>query len=303
MDRRLVVNADGAGLDAARDAAILEAVDRGVVRSVSLVANGPTTQAFAAEAKKRPALGVGLHVNLTDGEPLAGRAFTLTDGRGRLLGDRRGVWRRAVDGHVDPQEVQREVEAQWRRLASFGVEIDHVDGRDHVHVLPGAHDGVFLALETLGASVHVRIPAEGDPPPDASPVREPSVPLGTVVLSKRRVDQARAGHGGLASLGAHADVARGSVRPPLWTADDFAGIAFASDPGAFLFGAALKVPGRVLEMMVFTGAVPLAAGAPDPRRAREQAILLAPETARAVSAAGFTLSSFRDARVRSQSNP
>jgi hypothetical protein len=296
MERRLVVNADGAGIDPARDAAILEAVDRGIVRSASVVANGATAKAFVEEAKKRPGLGIGLHVNLTEGEPLAGRAFTLTDGRGRLLGDRRGVWKRAVDGHVDPHEVAREVEAQWRRLASYGAEIDHVDGRDHVHVLPGAHDGVFLALETLGAAVHVRVPAEGDPPPDASPVREPSVPLGTVVLSRMRVNQARAGHGGLASLGAHADVARGSVRPPLWTADAFAGVAFAADPGPFLYSSALHSAGRVVELMVFAGPLAGPGGAPDPRRAKEQALLVAPETVRAAGGMGFTLSTFAASR-------
>ena len=47
MARRLVVNADDAGVDAARDAAILDAFDRGIVTSASVVANGRAVEGVA----------------------------------------------------------------------------------------------------------------------------------------------------------------------------------------------------------------------------------------------------------------
>src|SRR5436190_23931949 len=116
----LVVNADDAGLDLERDGAILDAFDRGVVRSASVVVGGATAEAFVAEAKKRSGFSVGLHFNLTDGRASAStRAFTLTGASGHFLGDRREVWRRAVEGLIDPREVARELAAQWRRLEGF----------------------------------------------------------------------------------------------------------------------------------------------------------------------------------------
>ena len=299
MARRLVVNADDAGVDAARDAAMLDAFDRGIVTSASVVANGPMAEAFVKAALSRPALGLGLHLNLTEGAPLGGRSFTLAGAAGRFPGDKKAVWKRAVDGHVDPQEVERETVAQWRRLAQFGATIDHVDGHNHVHVLPGILDGMLKALEFLKASVHVRLPAEEDPPPDAPPVVQPQVPLGTVVLSRHRVRQAQAGHGGIASVGAHADAARGAIHAPLWSASGFAGLALAVDPGLFLLGASVKSGrGDVLELMVHPGrsAASTSGFSADVRRAKERDLLCLPAARDAVAAAGFELSTFAAAR-------
>ena len=298
MARRLVVDADAAGADAARDAAILDAADRGVVTSASVVANGATAEAFVKAALARPRLGLGLHLNLVEGRPLAGRSFTLVGAGGLFPGDPRVVWKRAVEGHVDPQEVERETVAQWRRLVALGAAPDHLDSRAHVHVLPGFLDGVVRALEFLKADVHVRVPAEEDPPPDASPVIEPGMPLGTVVISAARLRQARAGHGGLASLGAHADAARVALRPPLWTSAGFAGLALATDPGPFLLAAALaSAKGDVVELMLAAGrsAETVPAG-PDPRAAKALALLSTPAAREAVRAAGFELSTFAAAR-------
>ncbi len=295
MTRRLVVTADDAGIDAARDAAILAAFDRGIVRAASCVANGPTLEAFLAEAASRPGLSLGLHLNLTEGAPLAaGRAFTLTGKEGRFLGDKREVWRRAVAGEVDALEVERETTAQWRRLRALGVAPDHVNGHHHVHVLPHVAEGVARALEAL---VFVRVPREAAPPPGFPPVEEPALPLGTALLSGPCVALLRAGHGGLVSLAVHADRLRGCLGRRLRAPDGFFGVAWCTAPtlGLLLHGLASCSDG-VVEAMAHPGRMGTRTSgmSADPRRDLELAVLTDPATRAAVEATGTVLSTYAE---------
>jgi chitin disaccharide deacetylase len=299
MPRLLIVNADDAGLDAAQDAAILDAFDHGIVRSASVVANGPTAEAFVREAQRRPGFSLGLHINLTDGRALAvARTFTLTGLSGAFLGDKHEVWRRAVEGQIDPREVSREVVAQWRRLVSFGVTPDHVDSREHVHILPEISDGVLEGLAMVKARVFVRVPDEGDPPPGTPSVNVPAIPVGTVILSARRLGQLRAGHTGIAAVGLHAERLRRRIASPLRATDAFLGLALALAPRLEHFDAGLRAAtGDVVEWSVHPGRLGtrLATGSLDAQRGEQSRLLADPATRAVLDAAGFSLCSFADA--------
>ena len=103
---KLVVCADDAGLARSTDDAILFCCKEGIVRSVSVVAGGPTAEEFLERAA---GIEVGLHLNLTEGPALAGPAPTLTDAAGVFRGGKTGAWAR-ID-QSDPAEVAREVTA------------------------------------------------------------------------------------------------------------------------------------------------------------------------------------------------
>ncbi len=301
MTRRLVVTADDAGMDGARDAAILRAFDRGILRAASCVANGPTLDAFLAEAASRPGLSLGLHLNLTEGAPLAdGRAFTLTEKRGRFLGDKRELWRRAVAGEVDALEVERETTAQWRRLRAAGVEPDHVNGHHHVHVLPHVSEGVVRALVALGRPAFVRVPREQAPPAGFPPVEEPALPLGTALLTGPRVSLLRAGHGGLVALSVHAERLRAALGGSLRATDGFFGVAWSTAPSRelLLHGLASR-PAGVVEAMVHPGrfASRTAGFSSDPRRDQELEVLVDPATRAAVEATGTILCGYAELRT------
>src|SRR5215212_9818878 len=83
--RRLIVNADDYGLSPGVNAGVLAAHRRGLVTSATLMANMPAVA--AAVAATPPTLALGLHLNLTTGEPCAGaeRVPSLVDGSGRFL--------------------------------------------------------------------------------------------------------------------------------------------------------------------------------------------------------------------------
>jgi predicted glycoside hydrolase/deacetylase ChbG (UPF0249 family) len=66
---QLIINADDLGYSPHRDAAIFELFRMGKITSASLIVNGPTA-ATASERARLVGLPIGLHLNLTEGEPL-----------------------------------------------------------------------------------------------------------------------------------------------------------------------------------------------------------------------------------------
>src|SRR5580704_17043945 len=83
--RRLIVNADDFGFTPAVTAGILEAHAAGSVSSTSMMVRCPGWDDGVRHARATTTLGVGLHLNLLVGAPLA-RVPSLTDPRtGRFL--------------------------------------------------------------------------------------------------------------------------------------------------------------------------------------------------------------------------
>jgi len=109
--RYLVVNADDLGLSAEIDQGIFETHDTGIVTSTSLLIDGPDAEAAIEQARKRPKLGLGIHVSF--------------DNRGKLFTDMQ-----------DLPAVQQQID---RQLAAFvrmvGSPPDHIDSHHHLHRL------------------------------------------------------------------------------------------------------------------------------------------------------------------------
>lgn len=152
----LIVNADDFGLNAAANAGIIACHQAGSVTSTTLMANAPGFDEAVALAHANPALGVGLHFNLTWGEPLSGaaRVPTLVDGDGRFL-SRERLGRRAMLGRVSPEEVRLELEAQFARLQAGGITATHVDSHQHVHAFGPVFAAVAAHCQARGLPMRV----------------------------------------------------------------------------------------------------------------------------------------------------
>ncbi|MGH9538159.1 MAG: carbohydrate deacetylase [Terriglobales bacterium] len=165
--RRLIINADDFGLTAGVNRAIVEAHERGVVSSATLMANGSAFDDAVALARSQPGLGVGCHIVLVDGSPLVENAatHTLLDGNGSRGGTarfREGIGKFAVlalAGRLSPEEIEAEAMAQIGRLQSSGIAVTHLDSHKHTHMFPEVFRPLLKAAKACGVRA-IRNPFE-----------------------------------------------------------------------------------------------------------------------------------------------
>jgi predicted glycoside hydrolase/deacetylase ChbG (UPF0249 family) len=137
--KRLIINADDCGLSFGITEGILRAHNVGVVTSTSLMANQPATEYAIHRLREFPQLGVGVHLNLSDGRPVSTPSDvpTLVRADGSFYPTAEIV-SRLKKWQVSPQEIKREFLAQIQWIKGRGVQPSHVDSHHHVHVYPCA---------------------------------------------------------------------------------------------------------------------------------------------------------------------
>ena len=139
MAKKLIVNADDLGFTEGVNRGIAEAHSNGIVTSASLMANGMAFEAAVELARSTPTLGVGVHLNLSDGAPVAAREKvpSLVNESGRFLGGPETLLVKIATRALLLSEVQSEWDAQIAKIRDSGVTPTHLDGHKHVHMLPG----------------------------------------------------------------------------------------------------------------------------------------------------------------------
>jgi chitin disaccharide deacetylase len=137
--KNLIVNADDLGWTAGVNLGILAAFQNGIVTSTSLLANGAAFTDGVEAARAAPGLGVGVHLNLTDGPSVADRGIvaSLLNDRGEFAGSPESLLLRRARRGLLLQEVESEWDAQIEKIRGAGVVPTHLDGHKHVHMLPG----------------------------------------------------------------------------------------------------------------------------------------------------------------------
>lgn len=160
--KRLVVNADDFGMADSINQGILEAHQRGIVTSTTLLANGAAFEEAVAIAKATPKLGVGVHLNLTQGRPVSDPASvtSLVDEEGEFARPPAALLRAVLAGSVRLGEVEREFAAQIEKVRDAGIAITHLDGHKHVHMLPRIFRIVVRLAKSYGIT-GVRWASEG----------------------------------------------------------------------------------------------------------------------------------------------
>ena len=136
--KRLIVNADDFGMTEGVNRAILEAHLRGIVTSTSLLANGAAFASAVEIARSTPALGVGVHLNLTEGRPSsdAARIPSLVTPEGSFFPGAGRLASRVLSGRAALPEIETEFRAQIEKVRAAGIEPTHLDGHQHVHMWP-----------------------------------------------------------------------------------------------------------------------------------------------------------------------
>jgi predicted glycoside hydrolase/deacetylase ChbG (UPF0249 family) len=137
--KNLIVNADDLGWTEGVNRGIVEAHRKGLVTSTSLLANGCAFESAVTAARKNPELGIGVHLNLSDGVPKtpADKVRGLLNGDGRFEGGPENLLLRIASRSLPLDEVEREWSAQIQTIVDAGIEPTHLDGHKHVQMLPG----------------------------------------------------------------------------------------------------------------------------------------------------------------------
>jgi len=153
--KKLIINADDFGLTAGVNEAILDGHLRGTISSASLLANGEAFESAVISARRAPRLGVGVHLNLSEGRPLTQPAVlpSLTDRHGSFSRKPARLWLAKSVHRVNPGEIEKECRAQIEKVLAAGIVPTHLDSHKHVHALP------FLGRMLMGLAFEYGIPA------------------------------------------------------------------------------------------------------------------------------------------------
>lgn len=158
---RLIVHADDFGLAQPVNDGIVEAHRRGIVTSTSIMAPGPAFDHAVELARATPTLDVGVHLTLTEENPVSdpGRVPSLIDADGRLPAHATSFLRQRLAGRLALDEIRLELDAQIARVVERGLRVSHLDGHQHVHMMPGVH-AIVAELAAKYAIPAVRHPRE-----------------------------------------------------------------------------------------------------------------------------------------------
>ena len=133
---RLIINGDDFGMNESCTSAIAQAVGEGLITDTTMMANGDYFDEAAALAKQKGFSDrIGVHFNLTEGEPL-------TDGIRKLaafVSD--GVFHKGFLrcphplSDAEQKAVFAELSAQIERIEQAGIRITHADSHHYIHNL------------------------------------------------------------------------------------------------------------------------------------------------------------------------
>jgi predicted glycoside hydrolase/deacetylase ChbG (UPF0249 family) len=150
--KNLIVNADDLGWTEGVNRGIAEAHRKGLVTSTSLLANGRAFASALEVARANPTLGVGVHLNLSDGPPTAKAESVrgLLDESGQFEDGPEGLLLRIASRSLPLEEVEREWDAQIGKVREAGIEPTHLDGHKHAQMLPGLFEAALRLAKKHG---------------------------------------------------------------------------------------------------------------------------------------------------------
>ena len=137
MGRSLIVNADDLGWSTEVNVGIIEAHTQGVVTSTTLMTTMPGSQDALDRLRDCPALGIGVHLTLTAGQPTSPDASVRRRlaPRGTFPNSLSGLLGRARTSKRWRECAETELAAQIEWVLKNGLKPDHLDSHKHMHVV------------------------------------------------------------------------------------------------------------------------------------------------------------------------
>jgi predicted glycoside hydrolase/deacetylase ChbG (UPF0249 family) len=138
MPKQLIINADDFGLSTSINKGIIEAHQKGIVTSTTLMANMSGFLSAVNLAKENPSLGVGVHINLIRGEPVSppGKVASLVARDDRFLGNGYRFLSRLYSNGFNDEEIRLEIKSQISKVFDHGITPSHLDSEKNMHSFP-----------------------------------------------------------------------------------------------------------------------------------------------------------------------
>jgi predicted glycoside hydrolase/deacetylase ChbG (UPF0249 family) len=150
---QLIVNADDLGYSPSVNQAIINLSDAGKISCASLVVNLPFAQQAMDRVRENPKLAVGVHLNLTKGEPcLPSEQVSSLVGEDSTFYHSPSFFTRAATGMIDGQQVRAELSAQIERVLSNSIRINHLDSHSHWQIIPNLANIMIEMAQTYQVS-------------------------------------------------------------------------------------------------------------------------------------------------------
>jgi chitin disaccharide deacetylase len=125
--KRLIATADDVGLEPGMTEGAIRAHRNGIVTACSLVANGRYFDDAVARLRETPSLEVGVHLTLVEERPLTAIRFP------KKYPSFVPLYLARVIGIV---AIERELRAQIEKVLATGLTVTHLNGHQHLHLLP-----------------------------------------------------------------------------------------------------------------------------------------------------------------------
>ena len=160
--KRLIVNADDFGFTRGVNAGVVRAYETGIVTSTTIMANGEAFEDAIELVRAHPGLGVGCHLAVVGGRPVAKRSEvrSLLDGEGALPATLTQLMVKLARGSVSTDEIALEFRSQLQRVARAGIRPTHLDTHKHSHTHPQVMNALARVAAEFGIKC-VRNPFEG----------------------------------------------------------------------------------------------------------------------------------------------
>lgn len=157
----IIITADDFGFSEEVNEAVERAHRDGVLSAASLMVSAPAAADAIARAKRLPDLRVGLHVVLVHGTPTLPReeVDALLDRDGRFP---ENLAMAGVNWFFSPKarrQLKREIAAQFAAFRASGIELDHVNAHNHMHLHPTVLSAIIRELRGKRKAA-VRLPRE-----------------------------------------------------------------------------------------------------------------------------------------------
>jgi chitin disaccharide deacetylase len=138
LGKGLIVTADDFGAAPEVNEAVEAAHRHGILSAASLMIGAAAAADAVSRARRLPALRVGLHLVLVDGQPVLPPAAVarLVDAQGRLRCDLTRIGVLIAASRAARRQLAAEITAQFAAFRDCGLALDHCNAHRHFHLHP-----------------------------------------------------------------------------------------------------------------------------------------------------------------------